>query len=113
MLEKEGARIRLEEKNAELQASQKELAQTDEIISDAGYGMWMIILDEGKEPRMRANTKMKQLLGVEGQDLTEEEIYRAWYSGVLPEDVASVQRSVQEMLEGKLSENIYRWEHPT
>ena len=113
MLEKEGARIRLEEKNAELQASQKELAQTDEIISDAGYGMWMIILDEGKEPRMRANTKMKQLLGVEGQDLTEEEIYHAWYSGVLPEDVASVQRSVQEMLEGKLSENIYRWEHPT
>ncbi len=111
--EKEAARIRLEEKNTELQASQKELAQTDEIISDAGYGMWMIILDEGKEPRLRANAKMKQLLGVEDQDLTEEQIYEAWHSGILPEDLTSVEQSVQEMLEGKLSENTYRWEHPT
>ncbi len=113
MREKEAARISLEEKNAELQASQKELAQTDEIISDAGYGTWRIIFEDGKEPQLRGNAKMKLLLGVEGQELTEEETYNAWYSRILPEDLHSVQKSVSEMLEGKLSENTYRWEHPT
>lgn len=113
MQEKEAARVRLEEKNAELQASQNELAQTDEIISDAGYGTWRIVFEEGKKPRLRGNAKMMQLLGVEGQQLTEEEIYDAWYSRILPEEVHSVQKNVQEMLEGKLSEITYRWEHPT
>ena len=113
MIEKEAARVSLEEKNAELKASQKELAQTDEIVSDAGFGTWQIILEEGKEPRMHGNTKMMQLLGIEGQTLSEEEIYNAWYSRIVPEDIDSVHKSVEEMLEGKLSENIYRWEHPT
>lgn len=113
MIEKEAARVSLEEKNAELKASQKELAQTDEIVSDAGFGTWQIILEEGKEPRMHGNTKMMQLLGIEGQQLSEEEIYNAWYSRIVPEDIDSVHKSVEEMLEGKLSENIYRWEHPT
>ena len=113
MQEKEASRISLEEKNAELQASQRELAQTDEIISNAGYGTWSIILEEGKQPRLRGNAKMMELLGIEGRELSEEEIYDTWHSRILPEEVHSVQKSVQEMLEGKLSENTYRWEHPT
>lgn len=111
--EKEAARISLEEKNAELEKSRRKLAQTDEIISDAGYGTWRIVFQKDKKPRLRGNAKMMQLLGVEGQELSEEEIYEAWYSRILPEEVQSVEASVREMLEGKLSENTYRWEHPT
>ncbi|MBQ6383100.1 MAG: response regulator [Clostridia bacterium] len=112
MAEKEAAGAALEKKNRELEASQKELAETDDIISDAGFGTWHIILEEGKPPRMRGNAKMMELLGIPVQSLTEEEVYNAWYSRILPEDVASVQKSVSEMLEGRLTENIYRWEHP-
>ena len=112
MEEKEASRVSLEEKNAELEASQRELAETDEIISDAGFGTWHIILEDGKKPRMRGNAKMMDLLGLTGQTLAEEEIYDAWYSRILPEEIASVQKSVGEMLEGRLSENTYRWEHP-
>ena len=102
-----------EEKARELEYSKQELADANDIISDAGFGMWHIMLEDGKQPRMRGNAKMKRLLGIEGQDLTEEEFYDAWYSRILPEEIPSVQKSVGEMLEGKLSENTYRWEHPT
>ena len=112
VIEKEEARVNLEEKNAELEASRKQLAETDEIISDAGYGTWHIILEEGKKPKMRGNEKMMELLGIAGQSLSQEEIYDAWYSGIVQEDVPSVEKSVGEMLEGKLSETTYRWVHP-
>ena len=112
MHDKESARLALEAKNHELEASQQALAETSEIVADAGFGVWHIILEEGKAPRMQANAKMRELLGVSGQNLTEEETYNAWYKRVLEEDLASVHRSVSEMLEGRLSENTYRWNHP-
>ena len=62
---------------------------------------------------MHGNAKMMKLLGIEDQQLSEEEIYDAWYSRIVPEDLDSVQKAVEEMLEGKLSESTYRWTHPT
>ena len=104
--------LKQEEQKRELEYSRKELADTDEIMADAGFGMWHITLEDGKAPRMRANPKMKVLLGVEGQDLTEEEIYHAWYSRIPESELPSVTKSVGEMLAGQRSENTYRWVHP-
>ena len=110
--DKETARIQLEENNKKLEESRKALLENNEIIASAGFGVWHIILEDGKAPRMRGNTKMIELLGITGQDLTEEEIYEFWYSRIDEDAVASVQKSVSEMLEGKLSENTYLWKHP-
>ena len=55
---------------------------------------------------------MQEALGIEGKNLTEEEIYEFWHSRIPEEELPSVEASVQEMLEGKVSENTYRWEHP-
>ena len=110
--DKETARIELEDNNRKLEESRKALLETDEIIASAGFGIWHIILEDGKAPRMRGNAKMIELLGVEGRNLTEEEIYDFWYSRIDEEAVPSVQKSVAEMLEGKLSENTYLWKHP-
>ena len=112
MKEKEAAALRLEDKNTQLLLSQKELAETDEIVGEAGFGLWHILLEEGKAPRMQGNAKMLELLGVQGSSLSEEEIYDSWYSHILPEDLPSVEKSLREMLHGHLSENTYRWEHP-
>ena len=112
MEEQEAASAKLEEKNRELEESRNELAETDEIISGAGFGTWHILLEDGKKPRMRGNAKMMELLGISGKDLTEEETYDAWYSRIPPEETPSVQKSIGEMLEGRLSENVYRWNHP-
>lgn len=96
----------------ELEKSKSELQDTNNIVANAGFGTWYIRLTEGRKPRMYANSKMKEVLGIEGQDLSEEEVYDFWYSRIPEEAVQSVQNSVQEMLDGKISENTYQWEHP-
>jgi len=110
--DKETARAELEENNRKLEESRQALLENNEIIASAGFGVWHIILEDGKAPRMRGNAKMIELLGITGQDLTEEEIYDFWYSRIDKDALPSVQKSVSEMLEGKLTENTYLWEHP-
>ena len=105
MMEKESVSKSLEEKNKELEISQRELSETDEIISGAGFGTWHIILERDKKPRLRGNAKMMELLGIADATLSEEEIYEAWHSGIVPEDLPSVENSVAEMLKGNLNEN--------
>ena len=101
-----------EERKRELEYSKQELADTDSIMADVGFGMWHMTLEEGKAPRLRANAKMKELLGIPGQDLTEEEIYDAWYSHVPEAERPGVLERIDEMLDGKLSECINLWIHP-
>jgi len=101
-----------EERRLELEYSKQELADTDTIMADAGFGMWHMTLEEGKPSRLRANAKMKELLGIAGKDLTEEEIYDAWYSHVPESERPGVKTRIEEMLSGKLSECINLWIHP-
>ena len=101
-----------EERKRELEYSKQELADTDGIMADAGFGMWHMTLEEGKKPRLRANDKMKELLGITGKELTEEEIYDAWYSHVPETERPEVMKRIEEMLSGKLSECINLWIHP-
>ena len=95
-----------------LEKSKAELEDTNAIVANAGFGTWYITLEEGKKPRMNANPKMKEVLGIEGQNLSEEETYEFWYSRIPEDAIPSVRASVQEMIEGKVSENTYQWEHP-
>lgn len=95
-----------------LEKSRSELEDANTIIANAGFGTWYITLEEGKKPRMNANSKMKEVLGIEMHNLSEEEIYDFWYSRIEKDAVPSVQKSVQEMIDGKLSENTYQWNHP-
>ena len=101
-----------EERKRELEYSRQELADTDGIMADVGFGMWHMTLEDGKAPRLRANAKMKELLAIPGQDLTEEEIYDAWYSHVPESERPEVAKRIDEMLSGKLSECINLWIHP-
>ena len=106
------AQIEQEAQRKELEYNKQELADTDEIMANAGFGMWHMTLEEGKAPRLRANAKMKELLGIAGQELTEEEIYDAWYSHVPETERPDVLQRIEEMLSGKLSECINLWIHP-
>lgn len=87
--------------------------ENTDILSVAGIGMWHIILENDKKPRFKANSTMRELLGINGQNLSEEEVYDAWYTRIVPSAIPSVQKSVEEMLSGKKSENTYLWNHPT
>lgn len=96
-----------------MQSMNEELSEYINIISSAGYGIWHIIIKDGAKPRMQVNDKMAELLGIDKDFLTEEEIYASWYDYILPEALPSVQASVQEMMNGNFSENTYKWEHPS
>ena len=117
VLKTDTTEVRLEQleqeaRNRELEYSRQELADTDGIMADAGFGMWHMTLEEGKHSRLRANAKMKELLGIAGKDLSEEEIYDAWYSRVPESERPAVMKRIEEMLSGKLSECINLWIHP-
>lgn len=96
----------------ELEKRTRELAEYNEIISNAGLGIWFIKLKDGEPPRMKANDKMLEVLGIEDSSMSEEAIYTYWYDRIIESDVGSVQESVQKMIDGYFSENTYRWEHP-
>lgn len=98
--------------NIVMRKSIGELEDTNSIIANAGFGTWYITLAEKQKPKMFANPMMQEALGIGGKNLTEEEIYEFWHSRIPEEELPSVEASVQEMLEGKVSENTYRWEHP-
>ena len=94
-----------------LEKSKEELEDANQIIANAGFGTWYITLEEGKKPRMTANPKMQEVLGIETKKLSDEEVYEYWYSRIPEDALESVQASVEEMKEGRLSENTYQWNH--
>lgn len=90
----------------------KRLEDYNNIIANAGIGIWHITIKNNEKPRMEANEKMRELLGIIGKDFNDEEIYEWWYSHIIPDALESVQNSVNEMLSGNYSENTYLWNHP-
>lgn len=94
-------------------SAQKELADTDNVLTCAGIGIWHISLFDNEKPRMKASLKMCELLGIEPGSMSAEEIYDFWYAGIKKSSLPTVQASVSEMIEKGISENTYVWMHPT
>ena len=96
------------------QQKNAELATMHAIIEAAEMGTWRIELVDGKQPRMLADKRMMELLGLDNEtDASPEEIYDAWFSRIKPEAVQSVLDSVARMQAGSRDENTYLWIHPT
>ncbi len=98
---------KLEERNRT-----RALEEMQDIISASRMGTWSIELIEGEEPRMRADDRMKDILGIAGQEMTQEETYAFWFSRIKPEAVQSVLDSVEKMEQAGRDENTYLWVHP-
>ena len=92
--------------------AQRELEDTDSILSCAGVGIWHIQLFDNEKPTMKASSKMLELLGISDEELSGEELYDIWYAGIKQSSLPSVQASVAEMMEKGISENTYVWVHP-
>ncbi|MDD6489363.1 MAG: ATP-binding protein [Clostridia bacterium] len=87
-------------------------SEIEDVLLSAGIGIWRIELFEGEKPRMHADAQMKRLLAIEGKDLSPEETYDAWYSGIKESYLPSVNANVNEMIEKGTSENTYVWIDP-
>jgi len=84
----------------------------EDIVESAELGIWHIYLFDGVKPRMKGTLKMKELLGVKNNDMSEEELYDFWYSKVKKSSIPSVVESVNEMIKKGFSENEYHYLHP-
>ncbi len=89
-----------------------EISGIRDIISSANMGTWRIELVEGRQPRMFVDDKMKELLGVAGNDRTPEQTYTDWYDNITEEAVPGVIQSVEKMKTDGFDENTYLWKHP-
>lgn len=117
--ELEERQAQLEEASAEQESQLEEisllnsrLSQQGAIVASAGLGTWNIYLKNDAAPRMHPDEKMRELLGIEGMSLSEEEIYSFWHDRILPDALESVNNSVSKIISGVFDENTYQWNHP-
>lgn len=89
--------------------SDKEMMQ--EVLREAQTGLWVIEIDEGREPRMYGDDAMQELLGQDGE-LTPEEFYRLWYDRIDEQDYPVVQDAVEKLTADVRAEVQYCWHHP-
>lgn len=89
----------------------KDMQKVQEILCQAQTGLWVIELDEGREPRMYADSAMLELLGLESIP-TPEECYRAWYSRIEDEYYEVIQTAVDRIASNDRAEVQYPWMHP-
>lgn len=99
-------------RNEEYGKLRDSISETDDIIASAGIGIWHIFLFDGEKPRMHLTPMMRQILGIENENMTEEESYDFWYSRIKKSSLPSVNASVKEMIDKGFSENTYIWLHP-
>lgn len=88
-----------------------DLSLMTEVLHGARTGLWIIELEEGKDPRMYADTTMQELLGFT-QEPEPEECYQVWYDRIEEEYYPVVQKCVDEMVSQRRAEVQYPWHHP-
>ena len=89
----------------------EDAARMRQVLREAQTGLWVIEMDEGKQPRMYADSAMLELLGLE-EEPAPEVCYQHWYSRIDPNYLDDVQAVVERVMLGKRAEVRYPWRHP-
>lgn len=89
----------------------KDLSKMQEVLHEAQTGLWAIEMDEGKAPRMYADSVMLELLGF-GSEPSPEECYQIWYDGIVKEYHQVIQSAVERICCDDRAEVEYPWKHP-
>ena len=96
----------------EIAKSYQKLEEMHDIFAASKMGVWNIYLLDGRAPSMEADEQMRELLGIAGKALTDEEVYDAWFENVTPGAVQTVLNCVENMKNGGRDEITYLWKHP-
>ena len=74
----------------------RDTQKMQEILREAQTGLWVIELDDDREPRMYADSSMLELLGFEAEP-TPERCYQVWYDRIEDEYYPIIQSGVEKM----------------
>lgn len=89
----------------------KDIEKVQEVLCQAQTGLWAIELDEGRPPRMYADSSMLELLGYD-EAPSPEECYQGWYGRIEEECYPVVHDVVERMKADERAEVQYSWNHP-
>lgn len=89
----------------------RDIKKMQEVLHEAQTGLWAIEIDEGRQPRMYADSSMLELLGL-CEEPTPEECYRVWYDRIDDAYYAVVQEAVDRLVADQRAEVQYSWNHP-
>ncbi|PWJ59145.1 MULTISPECIES: ATP-binding protein [unclassified Fibrobacter] len=105
--------VQVETALAKEEKSRKELAEYSDIISNAGLGVWFVTLKDGQRGKMHGNSKLYELMGIDGESMTQEDVHDFLAGRILPEDLPIFGAAIEKMKAGQFAEALYRWKHPT
>lgn len=104
--------VRTETALVNAENSRKKLAEYNDIITNAGLGVWFVTFREGLPSLLNGNEKFYELIGVDGGSMSEEDLHEYFSSRIIPEDVPIFGAAVEKMKSGQFAEALYRWNHP-
>ena len=91
-----GRKFRPEKGMASMQDYFTDKGKTD-ILRSTRTGLWEIILCQGREPVMHADSVMLELLGLDAAPAPEE-CYQVWYNRIQDEYKGAVQETVSKAI---------------
>lgn len=105
--------VQVEEALKRVEKSRKELAEYNDIISNAGLGVWFVTITPGKPNQLYGNEKFYELIGIDGDSMSREDLHELFANSIAPEDVPTFGAAIEKMKTGQFAETLYRWKHPT
>lgn len=94
------------------EANLRVLQDRSDIISNAGYGIWKIVIRPDGENSMEADDKLLGILGVADMNLDPEELYEYYHKHLLENVVEIENDDYSSMMEGEVRSRLLAWEHP-
>lgn len=95
-----------------LENEEERLRENNDIITNAGYGIWKIKIRPDGNNIMLANDKLKEIFGVSDMKLSPEELYTFYHSRIMVDAQEIVERDYDSMIKGNINSRIVEWNHP-
>ena len=80
-----------------------------EIIAGERVGSTAIEIGVGFAPRMFADDKLLEILGLQGEELSPEKLYQEWFERIEPDAIDEMMVHIDKLIKG---EGVYRLEYP-
>lgn len=106
------AQDEMEDFRKQLIMNERKLKENTDIIANAGFGIWKIIMTEDGKRELYANGKLKEILGVTNVKLTPEEMYTMYHDGIIDDMDAEIEEDFSMMYKGEMKSRILQWNHP-
>lgn len=89
----------------------QDISTMHDVLHESKTGLWIIEIEDGRQPRMFADQTMMELLGLKAV-VTPEKCYEHWYERIAGEYYPVVNACVEEMVKTGRAEVQYPWYHP-